>query len=66
MDSPSDIRNLHLAAKYLDKTFNMFDEKALGRPPSSGVRDWIYDEIQSRFGSRGGDSGLGAETEGPT
>ncbi len=50
-DSSSDIWNLHLAAKYLDKTFNMFDEKALHRAPSSGIRDWIYDEIQSWFGS---------------
>lgn len=48
-DSSSDIWNLHLAAKYLDKTFNMFDEKALGRPPSSAIRDWIGDEIRSRF-----------------
>lgn len=52
-DSSSDIWNLHLAAKYLDKTFNMFDEKALGRAPSSGIRDWIYAEIQTRFGSDG-------------
>ncbi len=50
-DSSSDIWNLHLAAKYLDKTFNMFDEKALHRAPSSGIRDWIYGEIQNRFGS---------------
>ena len=50
-NSPSDPWNLHLAAKYLDKSFNIFDEKALGRPPSSRVRDWINDEIQARFGS---------------
>jgi hypothetical protein len=48
-DSSSDLWNLHLAAKYLDKTFDLFDEKALNRPPSSGIRDWIYDEIQNRF-----------------
>jgi hypothetical protein len=35
----------------LDKTFDMFDEKALHRPPSTGIRDWICDEIQTRFGS---------------
>ncbi len=51
LDSSSDIWNLHLAAKYLDKTFDLFDEKALHRSPSSGIRDWIYDEIQTRFGS---------------
>lgn len=51
VDSSSDIWNLHLAAKYLDKTFDLFDEKALNRPPSSGIRDWIYYEIQNRFGS---------------
>jgi hypothetical protein len=51
LDSSSDIWNLHLAAKYLDKTFDMFDEKALHRPPSTGIRDWICDEIQTRFGS---------------
>src|SRR5580698_8516400 len=37
-DSPSDVWNLSLAAKYLDKSFNTFDEKALGRQPSSGIR----------------------------
>ena len=50
-ESDSDVWNLHLATKYLDKTFNMFDEKALCRPPSSGIRDWIHGEIQTRFGS---------------
>ncbi|HEV2196618.1 MAG TPA: DUF5677 domain-containing protein [Candidatus Acidoferrum sp.] len=48
-DSSSDIWNLHLAAKYLDKTFDLFDERALGRAPSSAIRDWIYDQIQTRF-----------------
>ena len=62
-DSSSDIWNLHPAAKYLDKTFNLFDEKALGRPPSSAVHDWIYGEIQTRFGSddRNQNSAFGAE-----
>lgn len=50
-ESISDIWNLHLAAKYLDKTFCMFDEKALNRSPSSEIREWIYGEIQNRFGS---------------
>jgi len=50
-DSSTDTWNLELAAKYLDKTFNMFDEKVLHRPPSSRIRDWIYNEIQTRFGS---------------
>lgn len=50
-DSSTDTWNLELAAKYLDKTFNMFDEKALRRSPSSGIRDWIGDEIQTRFDS---------------
>jgi hypothetical protein len=50
-ESISDIWNLHLAAKYLDKTFGMFDEKALNRSPSSEIREWIYGEIQNRFGS---------------
>jgi len=51
-DSSSDVWNLHLAAKYLDKTFNVFHEKALSRPPSSGIRDWIRDEVQTRFGPK--------------
>jgi hypothetical protein len=50
-DVPADNWNLYLAAKYLDKTFNVFDERALGRAPASTVRDWIYSEIQARFGS---------------
>lgn len=47
--SPSDVWNLSLAAKYLDKSFNIFDEKALGRLPSSSVQDWISQEIEARF-----------------
>jgi hypothetical protein len=63
-DSSSDIWNLHLAAKYLDKTFDMFDEKALHRPPSSGIRDWISEEIQNRFGSDDRNlNSAGTETE---
>jgi hypothetical protein len=50
-DSSTDTWNLELAAKYLDKTFNLFDEKALRRPPSSAIRDWIGVEIQTRFDS---------------
>jgi hypothetical protein len=57
-DASSDIWNLNLLAKYLDKSFNLFDEKALQRRPSSEIRDWLYDEIHSRFSSndRGGDA----------
>jgi len=47
----NDVWTLNLAAKYLDKSFNTFDEKALGRPPSSEIQDWIGGEIESRFGS---------------
>ena len=50
-ESPADVWNLNLVAKYLDKSFNVFDEKALGRPGSSRIRDWISDEIGTRFGS---------------
>jgi hypothetical protein len=52
-DSSSDIWELHLTAKYLDKTFNVFDEKALNKSPESEIRDWIYDQIQSRFSQSG-------------
>ena len=51
VENSSDIWNLHLAAKYLDKTFNAFDEKALGLQPSSKVHDWIGTEIEARFSS---------------
>jgi hypothetical protein len=51
LDAPTDSWNLYLAAKYLDKTFNTFDEKALGRPASSKIADWIDTEIQTRFTS---------------
>jgi hypothetical protein len=54
-DPSSDIGSLDLAVKYLDKTFNTFDEKALGRPASSAIRDWVCSEIQSRFPSDEGD-----------
>jgi hypothetical protein len=43
--------NLHLVAKYLDKSFNLFDERALARPQCSDIRDWISAEIERRFGS---------------
>jgi hypothetical protein len=57
VESPSDVWNLNLVAKYLDKSFNIFDEKALGRAPSSRIRDWISDEIEARFGSENGKQG---------
>jgi|JI10StandDraft_1071094.scaffolds.fasta_scaffold55819_2 hypothetical protein len=51
-DNSMKIMNLHLAAKYLDRTFDAFDEKVLKRPPSSEIRTWIYDEIQERFAKK--------------
>jgi hypothetical protein len=65
-ESISDIWNLHLAAKYLDKTFGMFDEKALSRSPSSEIRQWIYGEIQNRFGSDDRNLDSAATATGPT
>jgi len=50
-DSTTDVWNLGLAAKYLDKSFNIFDEKALGRRPSSALEDWIGTEVERRFKS---------------
>jgi hypothetical protein len=41
--------DLSLAARYVDKTFNFFDEKALNVPPASKIQDWLEDEIQKRF-----------------
>jgi hypothetical protein len=49
IEPASDIWTLSLAAKYLDKSFNTFDEKALGRPRSSVIQDWIGEEIENRF-----------------
>lgn len=48
---PTDPWNLNLAAKYLDKSFDLFDESALGRPRSSYIRQWINAEIEKRFWS---------------
>jgi len=42
---------LSLAAKYLDKSFNLFDERALARPQCSEIQDWVSAEIERRFGS---------------
>jgi hypothetical protein len=47
----TDVWTLSLAAKYLDKSFDIFDEKALGRQRSSGIQDWIGEEIEARFES---------------
>jgi hypothetical protein len=58
-ESPTDLWNLNLVAKYLDKSFNLFDEKALARPQCSEIRDWIGAEIERRFGS-GNDNQDGA------
>lgn len=66
VDSPSDVWNLSLAAKYLDKSFNAFDEKALGIPPSSGIQDWIGEEIEARLGSEGDKQVASGEGTGQT
>jgi hypothetical protein len=58
-ESPTDWWNLSLVAKYLDKSFNLFDERALVRPQCSEIRDWISAEIERRFGS-GNDNRDGA------
>jgi hypothetical protein len=65
-DSSSDAWNLNLAAKYLDKTFNVFDEKALGRAHSSTIQDWIADEIRSRSKSEGVEESPSAGEATPT
>jgi hypothetical protein len=44
-ESQADPLNLLLAAKYLDKSFDAFDEEALGRPPTSNLQAWIRDMI---------------------
>ena len=48
---PTDLWNLSLAAKYLDKSLSLFDERALASPRRSGIRDWIGIEIERCFGS---------------
>lgn len=42
-ESGTDPWNLLLAAKYLDKSFDAFDEKVLGRPATSYIQTWIHD-----------------------
>ena len=54
IEDATDVWTMNLAAKYVDKSFNIFDEKALGRSPSSQIQDWIGDEIESCFGSENG------------
>jgi len=54
IEDATDVWALNLAAKYLDKSFNIFDEKALGLSPASRIQDWIGDEIESRFESDNG------------
>jgi Family of unknown function (DUF5677) len=48
---PTDLWNLGLAAKYLDKSLNLFDERALASPRRSCIRDWIGIEIERCFES---------------
>jgi hypothetical protein len=50
-ESLTDWWNLSLVAKYLDKSFNLFDERALAGPQCSEIRDWIHAEIERHFGS---------------
>ena len=50
-DAGTDIWHLGLAAKYLDNSLSLFDEKALHRTPSSDIQDWIHNEMQSHFSS---------------
>jgi hypothetical protein len=63
IESANDIWTLSLAAKYLDKSFNLFDEKALGRSPSSEIQGWIGDEIGVRFASDNGDQDQSSSPE---
>jgi Family of unknown function (DUF5677) len=44
----SDPAELLLAAKYLDKSFGTFDERALGRPRASEVQAWIYELLTEK------------------
>ncbi|HWU45069.1 MAG TPA: DUF5677 domain-containing protein [Bdellovibrio sp.] len=48
-DSHTDAWNLHLAAKYLDKTFNIFDEQALKITPQANLTDFIEEKIGEHF-----------------
>lgn len=47
-----DAKYMTLAAKYLDKTFNLFDEKVLNREPVSEIQVWIRGEIKRCFGDK--------------
>ena len=42
--------NLILAAKYLDKSFNAFDDKALGRSAESDIHTSIQEMLSKNFG----------------
>lgn len=55
-DQAPDVWELHLVAKYLDKTFNEYDERILRQERSSDIRDWIYQEIQKRFTGKATDN----------
>jgi hypothetical protein len=55
-DQAPDVWELHLVAKYLDKTFNEYDERILKQGKSSGIRNWIYQEIQTRFSGETNDN----------
>lgn len=44
----SDPSELLLAAKYLDKSFSLFDERALGRSGASDLQTWIYELLSEK------------------
>jgi hypothetical protein len=54
-DTGTDPWNLILAAKYLDKSFDAFDEKALGRSASSDIHQWIHEKLATGFGTTSDD-----------
>lgn len=53
-EATSDPEELYLLAKYVDKTFNLFDEVILEISPSSDIVDWLGAEVKRRFQSKEG------------
>ena len=49
LEQSSNIEELILCAKYLDKTCNFFDIKMLKSEPRSNLRQWIISEISKNF-----------------
>ncbi len=54
-ESETDPSNLILAAKYLDKSFNAFDKKALGQPATSDIQTWIHETLTKNAEDSDGD-----------